>query len=124
MNYLTLWCYLDDEIVDLKSRFEKAFRSDELMRDYENDWEWIYGFSDLNNCMINISREHNMKNGLKEKPLRIRIETVNDLTDELLNETISAIQTEFKATVYFGTIEGRGTKMNEYLVENEFKYET
>lgn len=124
MNYLIVWCYLDNEISDLKPRFEKAFKSEELMRDYENDWEWIYGFSELNNSQINISREHNMKHGLRNKPIRIRIETVNDLTEELYNQTVEILQKEFKTTVYRGKIEGRGIKINEYIVEQEYKNET
>ena len=50
---LSVWTFSDKEISELKPEFEKEFETN-LMRDYENDWEWIWNGSQPEN-KINIS---------------------------------------------------------------------
>ncbi len=123
MNNLITWCYINAEILDLQSRFEAAFDAEELIRDYDQDWEWLYGYSNLNNGMVNISRQHKMNKSMYDKPLRIRIETVNEITDALLFQTVKVIHDAFKTTVYQGVIKDRGIDLSDYLMEAQYKYE-
>ena len=117
---LSAWTFSDKEISELKPEFEKEFQTN-LIRDYENDWEWIWNGSQPEN-KINISREHNWKTGESSKPLRINI-TWN-ISELQRDEIISKVQKVLKSDLHFGTISNRGINLEDYKITKTMKYET
>jgi len=118
MINLSFWTYCEKEISDLKPEFEKAFGIN-LIRDYENVWEWIWNGHQQEN-KINISREHNWKTGEYSKPLRIHFQWSSNEIEE--TEFIQRTQRIVKSDIYFGTFSEDGRCIEE--VFRTIKYET
>ena len=117
---LSAWTFSNKEINELKPEFEKEFETN-LIRDYENDWEWIWNGSQPEN-KINISREHNWKTGEFSKPLRINITwSISELQRD---EIIRKVQKVLKSDLHFGTISNRGINLEDYNISKTIKYET
>lgn len=116
MTELILWAYTNKEISELKPEFERIF-NEELTRDYENVWEWIWNGQTADN-QINISREHNMNTGDYAKPLRIRLKWNTNNIDK--NKVITDIQSIVRTKLYIGQILDSGRKENDYLT-NEIR---
>jgi hypothetical protein len=117
---LTVWTFSDKEIGELKPIFEQEFEIN-LIRDYENDWEWIWNGSQPKN-KINISREHNWKTGEFSKPLRIKLTW--DISELQRDELLDKIQKVLKSDLHFGTISNRGINLEDYKITKTIKYET
>jgi len=120
LREISMWTYSKREILDLKPEFEIAFKT-KLIRDYENDWEWIWNGEEPIN-KINISREHNWKTGEYSKPIRINISWNPNQSDE--NTIIEKVQNVMKSDLHFGTISNRGINKEDYKVTKTIKYET
>jgi len=119
MNTLTIWAYVEQEISDLKPMFEDVFNV-RLTRDYENVWEWIWNGNDSKN-QINISREHNMKSGDYNKPLRIKLNWENQKIEKEV--IIKQLQTILKTQLLIGEIENIGRENSDYIIQEIIEYE-
>ena len=118
MNFRA-WVFINKEILELKSEFEKEF-SINLIRDYENDWEWIC--NDLNKDIeINISRQHNWETGEFLKPLRIHITLKN--SELQIEDLIKKTQNVLKSDLFFGDISNRGISLDDYKATRIIKYQ-
>lgn len=119
MTELKIWTYTNKEISELQPEFEQFFGV-KLIRDYENIWEWIWNGSNVND-KINISREHNMKTGEHEKPLRIVLSWKSEMLnkEELTNE----IQSILKTTLFIGEIMNSGREKEDYVTKQIIEYE-
>lgn len=117
---LSIWAFSDEEIIELKSKFEREFEIN-LIRDYENDWEWIWNGNQPEN-KVNISRLHNWQTGEFSKPLRINITwNICELQKE---EIICKVQKVLKSDLHIGTITNRGINLEDYKITKTIKYET
>jgi len=116
---LTIWTFTSKEIGDLKFDFEKIF-GEELNRDYENIWEWIWNGPTSEN-KINISREHNMKYGEYEKPLRIILDWQSK--EIYRTEIIGKIQAVLRTKIFIGKITNSGRNKDDYIIKEIKEYE-
>ena len=58
MRKLIFWTYNEVELDDLRESLSQLLNSTELIRDYENVWEWIKGDCPKLKSKIYVSREH------------------------------------------------------------------
>jgi len=120
LREISMWTYSEKEIRELQPEFEAVFNT-KLIRDYENDWEWIWNGEEPKN-KINISREHNWSTGEFSKPLRINI-SWNPIETEQ-RTIIEKIQSVVKSDLHFGKISNRGINIDDYEATKTIKYET
>ena len=119
MTDLNIWTYCNKEISELLPKFDQIFGI-KLIRDYENIWEWIWNGSNAND-KINISREHNMKTGEYDKPLRIVLSWKSEILNQ--EELIHKIQSILKTPLFIGEIINSGREKEEYVTKQIVDYE-
>lgn len=99
---MNFWIYLERELIDLQTDFEKIFSVNNLYHDYENVWEWIESSDRDSEIYLNISRPHDWKKGEYDKPIMIRVESrLKNLSEETI---ANAIKNEFRCNVFAGEI--------------------
>ncbi len=100
---MKFWIYIEKELTEIQSDFEKILGVNNLYSDYENLWEWIESSDRKSNIYLNISRPHNWKKGEYEKPIMIIIQSNNG--EELNEQEIAEkIKKELKCDVFAGEI--------------------
>ncbi len=98
---MKFWIYLEAELSDLQSQFEKIFEVNNLYRDYENVWEWIESENRNAPIYLNVSRSHDWSKGDYDQPIMIRVESTQDNPlDE--KEIAMKLKNEFNCTVFAG----------------------
>ena len=75
---MKFWFYIEKELSDLQSDFERIFEVNNLYRDYENVWEWIESSDRKSDFYLNISRQHNWEKGEYDKPILLIVESNNE----------------------------------------------
>lgn len=106
------WTFSNEEITHLKPKFEKILEV-ELLRDYENVWEWIWNKNRSDRIDFNISREHNWKTGEFNKPLRIIISSENEIPKYEIEKYCSRIILIVKSDFHKGEF-----SLSDYKLEN------
>ncbi len=116
---MRFWIYIERDLVDLQSDFEKIFGVDNLYRDYENVWEWIESSNRESDLYLNISRPHDWEKGEYDKPIIIKVESNNRIE---LNESEIAfkIKKQMNCEVYAGEI--YADRNNNPVIGEERKY--
>ena len=100
---MKFWIYLEKELTEIQSNFEKIFVVDNLYNDYENVWEWIESKDRESSIYLNISRPHDWKKGEYDKPIMIIVES-NNGTELNEQEIANKIKRELKCDVFAGEI--------------------
>ena len=109
------------ELDDLIEPLSELFNTPELIRDYENVWEWIQGNSTEFKSNINVSREHDWEKGKFDKPLILTFD-YRGLNKNKTIEKIGRILAEyFEREVNFGTIHILSNDEYEQKIEQIFK---
>ena len=100
---MKFWIYIEKELSDLQTDFEKIFGVNNLYWDYENVWEWIESSERKSELYLNISRPHDWVKGEYDKPIMIRVESNNGA--ELIESEIAfKIKKQLNCEVYAGEI--------------------
>ena len=94
----------------------------ELIRDYENVWEWIWNKNRDDLVDFNISREHNWKTGEYDKPLRIIISSKSKINDEELTKYCMQIIEVVKSDLYKGDYSLADREINNYSKKDEITF--
>ena len=102
----TIWFFSATELSDLSPIMSDLFESDNFDRDYKNVWEWIEGYSNKYKATINISREHNRKQGCYDKPIILRIDFDASVENPSSSMEIIAknLFSRFSKKIYFGLL--------------------
>ena len=121
LKKITFWTYSEIELDDLIEPLSELFNTPELIRDYENVWEWIQGNSTEFKSNINVSREHDWEKGKFDKPLILTFD-YRGLNKNKTIEKIGRILAEyFEREVNFGTIHILSNDEYEQKIEQIFK---
>ncbi len=121
MRKLTFWTYSKTEIDDLRKPLSELLNTSELIRDYENVWEWIQGDCPKLKAKINVSREHDWEKGKLDKPLILTFD-YSGFNKNKTTEKIGQILAEyFNQDVNFGKIHILSNGEYEQKIERIFK---
>ncbi|HRI34127.1 MAG TPA: hypothetical protein PLD02_10250 [Saprospiraceae bacterium] len=117
------WTFSREEISNLKPMFEQQLGI-ELVRDYENIWEWIWNLKNNDEIEFNISREHNWAKGDYDKPLRIIISSDKKIEDPELKKLYSNLLEIIKSDLYRGEFSLGDRELKSYYLYETLKYST
>jgi hypothetical protein len=121
LRKLTYWTYSNIELDDLIKPISELLNTTELIRDYENVWEWIQGESTELKSKINISREHNWKKGKFDKPLILTFEYRGLRKNKIIKKIGQTLVNFFERDINFGTIHILKNDEYEQKVERVFE---
>ena len=116
---MKFWIYLEKELSDLQSDFEKIFEVDNLYHDYENVWEWVESSDRESNTYLNVSRPHDWSKGEYDKPIVIIVES-NNGTELIEVEIAHRIKAQLNCEVFAGKI--HADRNDNPVIEEERKY--
>lgn len=117
------WTFSREEISSLKPMLEHQLGI-ELVRDYENLWEWIWNLKNNDEIEFNISREHNWETGEYDKPLRIIISSDKKIEDPELKKIYSILIEIVKSDLYRGEFSLGDRELKSYYLYETLKYST
>lgn len=121
MRKLTFWTYSEIEIDDLKKPLSELLNTTELIRDYENVWEWIQGNSPELKSKINISREHDWRKGKFDKPLILTFDYRGFNKNKIIEKIGHILAEYFDRDINFGTIHILSNDEYEQKIDRIFK---
>lgn len=121
MRKLTFWTYCEIEIDDLRKPLSELLSATELIRDYENVWEWIQGCSSELKSKINISREHDWEKGKYDKPLILTFHYRGFNKNKTIEKIGKSLAEYFDREINFGTIYVLSNDEYEQRIKRIFK---
>ena len=119
---MCVWMFLEIELSDLISKFEKVFQVDNLYYDYENVWEWIESKDRKGEIYLNVSRSHDWEKGNYSEPINMIVEknSKEPINEDAIGKKLSE---EFRTTIFWGelwVVETRDTENYSAKVEKTF----
>ncbi|MBO9658438.1 MAG: hypothetical protein J7527_06405 [Chitinophagaceae bacterium] len=99
-----IWFLIDGELSQLIPTFTASLAAKNLLYDYENEWEWVTGYSERFRTNINVSRLYKEHARPYTEPLVMLTDFSDPASDSLrtIEEIALAIAAEFRETVFYG----------------------
>jgi len=121
LRKLKFWTYSNIELEDLRKPLSKLLNTSELVRDYENVWEWIQGYCPKFRAKINVSREHDWEKGNFDKPLILTFNYTGFNKSKTTNKIGQILAEYFNQDVNFGEIHISSNDKYKQKIERVFK---
>jgi len=121
-NIVIFGFLLQEELVECSRAVMQVFGVTDFDRDYENVWEWVEGKNE-SGFDVNISRPHNWKQGLYDKPVVVRVDLAAErLTEDLVVLWATGLSKNLNVEVWRGYLKGNPKDSDDldFVIEQRF----
>lgn len=115
------WFFIEQELSEVVNTMKDIFHISGLYRDYEDTWEWLESEDKDAEVYVNISREHNWKNGIYTCPVILVLRRKEEHFSLIeINELGIIIANMLGTVVFYGDISYLGNSKYEFKNKRVF----